>query len=127
MKRMTIEIKKLHGRRKNRKATRTAIKAFCGGIWTQDRAIQSGYNIEDATCPLCMTQEDSLDHRLFKCSHTEAVKLRKEHAWAISKMKDNVDKDPLLARRAIWDHPAAQVQPPLEEGGRHPDLGRRHA
>jgi len=101
----------------NPKASRAAIKAFCGGTWTQDRAIQSGYDIEDPYCPLCHAAPDSLKHRLFDCNHEDAVHARNQHKWAMKRLFDSRYTDQLFAYRSIWEHPADKVELPAESGG----------
>ena len=112
--------------RRNPRAARSAVKAFCGATWTQDRAIRAGHAVEDPVCPLCGSQADSLPHRVFDCKHVDAVDARSKHRWAVARMKENVGSDPLFAFRAIWNHPAPAAQAPAIAGGDVVVLGRRH-
>ena len=102
---------------KNPGAARSAVKACCGGTWTQDRAVRCGYAIDDPVCPLCGRCPDSLKHRIFECSCEAAVTARENHRWALSKMTLTMNSDPLWISRSVWDHPASKVELPAESDG----------
>jgi len=95
----------------------TALKAFCGGIWTADRARELGYKItdEDAVCPLCKAAPDTLEHRVLHCSARADV--RSKHKEAFKVMNACCRSDPLLCFRGIFPHPAEGVELPHANGG----------
>ena len=47
--------------------------AACDAIWTRTRLRDAGYLLEDVSCPLCGTQEDTLHHRVWNCLHASCV------------------------------------------------------
>jgi len=93
----------------------TAVKAFCGGIWTTTRAAAAGYIIEDVTCPLCHEEEDTIEHRLLRCPKCKVVRDGNKSTCKI--IRDNIKTNKLLATRGIMAHPADDARLPPSEGG----------
>ena len=92
----------------------TALKAFCGGIWTAERARDAGYKIsdEEAVCPLCKAAPDTLEHRVLRCSARDEVRLKHKNAFKV--MKSCCRSDPLLCLRGIFRTPPREPEWPLQ-------------
>jgi len=93
----------------------TAVKAFCGGIWTTTRAAAAGYIIDDLTCPLCHEEEDTIEHRLLRCPKCKTIRDSNKSTCKI--IQDNIKTDKLLATRGIMAHPADDARLPPSDGG----------
>ena len=109
----------------------TIVETFLlDGIWTKTRLHEAGYDVDDTLCPLCGVEDDTLDHRLFRCCHGDFEARRKEHLhhktrlWLDSSRNTRMDPDNrhreesarLLARRGLTRHPALHQPPPAAEG-----------
>jgi len=92
-----------------------AVKAFCGGCWTKDRAAKSGYVLPDLLCPLCNEATDTLEHRIFDCK--KAAHVRSKFWDTIKKVDARKDLGPLFKTRGIWAHPADACPLPPASGG----------
>ena len=100
---------------KNPVAAHYAARAFCGGIWTAERAALAGYDCQGALCPLCNAAEDTLEHRIVYC--TAACGTRAEHKRAFREIRDGYRGDELYCFRGIMDHPADRMARPPKSGG----------
>ena len=95
-------------------AAHYAARAFCGGIWTGERAALAGYDCQGALCPLCNAAEDTLEHRIVHC--TAACGTRWMHKRAFKEIRDGYRGDELYYFRGIMDHPADQLARPPKDG-----------
>ncbi len=64
---------------RDRKLGRADVAAYkavsCGAVMTFQRAARLGYLVEDR-CPLCGAAGDSIRHRIWRCTHPDAVAAR---------------------------------------------------
>ncbi len=69
--------------RTDRKMTPADVAAYkavaCGAVMTYSRAADLGYAVDDI-CPLCGMAGDTLRHRIWRCTHPDAVRARCQHA-----------------------------------------------
>jgi len=100
--------------KRNPRGARGALKLFCGAVWTQERAVKSGYVVEDQLCPLCRKAPDTIQHRICECH--EAEETRSKHKWAFKQIRALMAKDPCKAFRGVWEHPAKFTSLPAKEG-----------
>ena len=100
------------------------------GIWTLTRLYEAGYDVQDKRCPLCLGEEDTIEHRLFRCPHGDLEDHRRRllpsriRQWIVG--RKNARKDPdnrhreeaarCLARRGLARNPALHQPPPAEDG-----------
>ncbi len=81
-----------------------------GGVMTNQRAAQSGYDVADV-CPLCGEPGDSIFHRAYMCSHTrERVKAAvPEWFWRETQRAPQSDS---FWTTAAFPHPSDVIPPP---------------
>ena len=49
-------------------------------VWTRARAFNSGYALDDTSCPMCGLFQDTLHHRIWHCCHPDVVAARRKAA-----------------------------------------------
>ena len=92
-----------------------ALKVFCNGIWTAERAQDAGYVMSSLACPLCEESDDTFEHRLLWCPACDEV--RDKHKMAFKEMKRHYNEDPLFYSRGVWAHPGDKApKPPVKDG-----------
>jgi hypothetical protein len=115
----------LAAKKRSPKESAVVSAACCNALWTRDRLVRSGYELETNLCELCGLQVDTIHHRLYICTDPGAVEARN---WIADKMnKDangvwwprnkvilgeaisNGELDPMYLH-AVFPHPS-DVQP----------------
>ncbi len=81
-----------------------------GGVLTRSRAVELGYDIDDE-CELCGHKGDSIFHRTYRCSGSEAIVKQAVPEWFWREMQDADEKDTFWVSAAV-PHPADLVPPP---------------
>ena len=94
---------------------RGAVKAVaCGGVMTNKKAFQLGYETENK-CPLCGATGDSVRHRTFCCPATAEAVHRVAPQWIIDEAVA-ADDDDVFWNSAIFPHPADLAELPAVGG-----------
>ncbi len=112
-----------HQLRTDRKLTSADVAAYkaaaCGAIMTFNRAAELGYAVEDV-CPLCGMAGDTLRHRIWRCTHPDAVRAR--NIFAPEWLQREQERRP--ASDALWTtgwfpHPADEWPRPSDTPNAH--------
>ena len=85
-----------------------------GSRWTGDRARRAGY-LTSGKCPLC-GEDDSVFHRNWICKPVQEERDRAAPPWFQRIARNAGARDPLYTLGLV-EHPDAEAQPPLREGG----------
>ncbi len=87
--------------------------AACGALMTMDRARKLGYDV-DGLCPLCRAARDTLFHRVYRCSATEAAVRAAVPAWFWAESQRAVGSKVFMTT-ALIPHPADVAPPPRSD------------
>ncbi len=87
--------------------------AACGALMTMERAKKLGYDV-DGLCPLCRAARDTLFHRIYGCSVTEAAVRAAVPAWFWDEAQRMVGGKVFLTT-AVIPHLADIAPPPRRD------------
>jgi len=124
----------LAAKKRSPKESAVVSAACCNALWTRDRLVRSGYELETNLCELCGLQVDTIHHRLYICTDPGAVEARNRVAEKMSKDENGTwwpknkiiiseaiasgELDPMYLH-AVFPHPSdVQPGPALNTGAR---------